>query len=590
MDAEKVAKITGHRFEGYTPGMLAIEVELFKSGNGAGSMAEAVEALKAVATALADTDEALRDGLQQVGVSWQSGAAEQAKGIVGGNADFAGDAKSKVNNAAQAAFVLSEAYTSMVNKLPDPQTLRDGDGGMNVGDVLGGLIGHETDNAARVRAARAARDQAVDAITEFQQTCGGELSAIEPLDSPQHLQLDDATDPGPRPDPGGSIATSAASHSVDLAPGSPAGPADTSRGSTAAAGSGPSGGWSNEGRGTVGPGTVPDCPPEDRQASTRRSGAGTPGAAAPTPEASPSPGSTGQSGSTGPSGAGPIVGGVGVVPPVRGGGSSPGGASGTPGAPGSAPPGSPGTGPGASTPGGPVAGAASGAAGAPAGSPAGHGSAGVAAGGTASGGPGGSGGPGKAGSVGKFGGYDAGPRGLGGLGGGPPEVADPLAKGKMTGAAPFPPAGSVPPAPLPAAGTTAAAGTSAAANLAGGAAALAAGGVAGATAAEEDRQRRAQGLGKDTEVDGKHLYEFEVGERPDEQDAANVEKLEPPVGGGQPKYLEQAAVQPGVSDETRVRSHGVDDVDLFADQRMVAPEVIGDDPASAYRANREDGR
>lgn len=590
MDAEKVARITGHRFEGYSPGMLAIEVELFQSGQGAGSMSEAVEALKAVATALSDTDEALRDGLQQVGVSWQSGAAEQAKGIFGGNADFAGDAKSKVNNAAQAAFVLSEAYTGMVNKLPDPQTLRNGDGGMNLGDVLGGLIGHETDNAAQVRAARAARDQTVDAITEFQQTCGDELSAMETLDSPQHLQLDDATDYGPRPDPGGSIATSAASHSVGLSPEGPASPADASRGSTAAAGSGPSGGWTNEGRGTVGPGTVPDCPPEDRQASTRRSGGGAPSGPAPTPEAP----SSSTSPSSAPSGAGPVVGGVGVLPPVRGGGASPGGTPGTPGTPGGAAPGTPGatpgTGPGASTPGGavvpPVAGAASGAAG----SPAGQGSAGVAAGGPASGGPGGSGGPGKAGFGGKFGGFDAGPRGLGGLVGGPPEAVDPLAKGKMTGAAPLPPAGTVPPAPLAAASTTAAAGTSATANLAGGAAALAAGGVAGAAAAEEDKQRRAQGLGKDTDVDGKHLYDFEVGERPDEQDAANVEKLEPPAEGDQPKYLEQAAVQPGVTDETRVRSHGVDDVDLFADQRMVAPEVIGDDPASAYRANRADDR
>ncbi|MGH3434234.1 MAG: hypothetical protein ACRDQB_15500, partial [Thermocrispum sp.] len=98
------------------------------------------------------------------------------------------------------------------------------------------------------------------------------------------------------------------------------------------------------------------------------------------------------------------------------------------------------------------------------------------------------------------------------------------------------------------------------------------------------------GLGKDTDVDGKHLYDLEVGDRPDEQDARNVEKVEPETETPQPKFLEEAAPQPGVSAETRVRSHGVDDVDLFADQRMVAPEVIGDDPAAAYRANTEDGK
>jgi hypothetical protein len=606
MDAEKIAKITGHRFAGYTPGMLAIEVEQFQSGAGASTIAEAVEALKAVATSLADTDEALRQGLKEIGVSWQSGAAEQAKGIFGGNADFAGDAHSKVNNSAQAAFVLSEAYTSMVNKLPDPAVLRAGDDGLNLGDVLGGLIGHETDNAARVTAARAARDQAVDALTEFQQTCADELSGVDVLDSPQNLLLDDGSGAGPVQPGDPSIATSAAALTDGVAPtpdsgtGDPGRPTDAAKGSTASASasSPPRGGWEHGGRGTVGPGTVPDCPEEDDPAPSQRSGA---------VSGSGDGGGSGPAGSTSPSGtypsAGPVTGGVGVLP-VPGGGSSPGGGSGGPGAgpggpgapgvPGAGTPGggtgSPGVGPGGVSPGpgGAVITPGVGAGGSSSGGAAGGGSAGA----IGAGGSGGSSSSSGSGGPGKAGGFGGGPGGkLGGFGGGlpgggAPEAAEPLAKGKLTGVTPPPPsAGGVPPAPVPPA---AAAGAGAGAGLASGAAAVAAGAVAGATSGEEDRERRTRGLGKDTDVDGRPLHELEVGEIPDEQDADNVEKVEPEPAGDEPQYLEQAAVQPGVTDTTRVRSQPVDDVDVFADQRLVAPEVIGDDPAAAYQANRTD--
>lgn len=589
MDAEKVAKITGHRFEGYTPGMLALEVELFQSGQGASSITEAVESLKAVATALADTDESLRDGLKQVGVAWHSGAAEQAKSIFGGNADFAGDAKSKVNNSAQVAFVLSEAYSTMVNKLPDPETLRAGDGGLGLTDVLGGLIGHETDHAARVKAARAARDQAVDALTEFQQTCGDELNSVDVLDSPQHLLLDDGS--GKASGPGGdpSLATSAAAMTEGLAPTpeTSAGHVDKqidAKGSTAAAGAGagrPRGDYENHGRGTVGPGTVPDEPCEDDAPPSQRSGVD------PTAHQDTSP-------STSPSGTFPPAGqpspAIGVVPPTSGYPGStpgapgaPGGTPGTPGAPGAVP-GAPGFGPGGAgpTPGGVIPPGAAGG-----GSSSGSGG-GAFAGAGGSGSAGGAGGGGAAGGAKGFGGGPGGKLGFGGILGAPgaPEVAEPLAKGKLTGATPPPPVqGGTPPVPPAAA---AAAGAGAGAGLASGAAAVAAGAVAGATSGEEDKERRPKGLGKDTDVDGRPLHELEVGEIPDEQSAKTVEKLEPKPSSDAPKYLEQAAVQPGVTDENRVRSQPVDDVDLFADQRMVAPEVIGDDPASAYEANRKD--
>ncbi|MGH3450412.1 MAG: PPE domain-containing protein, partial [Haloechinothrix sp.] len=58
-----------------------------------------------------------------------------------------------------------------------------------------------------------------------------------------------------------------------------------------------------------------------------------------------------------------------------------------------------------------------------------------------------------------------------------------------------------------------------------------------------------------------------------ERDARNVERIEPQdVGPDEPVFLQQAAPQDG--DGPRVRSYGIDDVDLFSDERMVARDVI----------------
>jgi len=612
MDAEKILKITGHRFEGYTLGMLAIEVELFKQGPGSGTIAEAVDALKSVATALGAVDEALREGLRKIGASWQSAAGEQVAAVFTKDVDFAADATKKLNDSAQAAFVISEAFTSMVNKLPDPETLRAGEEGLNLGDVLAGLIGHETDHAARVRSAKAARDQTVDAIKEFQLTAANELEGIRPLDEPQQLHLDDGT--GPRPpvgSVGGTATTTLASVSV------PPGAETQIPASAGPAGAPGAAGWANGGRGTVGPGTVPDGapappPPVTDRRSSHDSGT-SPHASAPATDV-PAGTSPSQAGATAPSSGhgSTVIGAVGAVP-VPGGqstGSRPaqtvppgghgvpgasGGSGGTGGSGGSggsgastggAGRGGTSTGPGANVgeqPGGKGSGPA------PRGDarqPGGGSAGGIAAGtGGRPGGSAASGGrfvPGPEGFAGRGpGGSQHGssqpPEGPGGRGPGAAPPPDKLAGGRTSGVTPL--GGQAAPggATTYVGGTPSGVSPAAAGAAASGAAALAAGGAVGAAGTEEDKQRRAQQLGKHTVVDGRQLYDFDAGETPGEDEARAVEKVEPEQAADQPRYLEQAAMPPRVTEQTRVRTHGVDDVDLFADQRLVAPEVIGDE-------------
>lgn len=546
MDPQKIEKVTGHRFEGYTVEMLAMEIDMFRSGAGVGSMTAAVDALKALAQSLAETDAALRDELGKLGIAWNSEASGLAQAVFEDRAAFAQEAEARINNSAQAAFVLSEAFTTLLNKLPDAQTLRDGANSLSVGDLLANLIGHETDHAAKVGAANAARDQAIDALNEFKSTCGTELAGIDPLGPPETVLLDESTSPDPRPT------------------GSDGG-FDTMAAAAFEAGRG-SGGTTNPL--SAGTGAAVDCPPTSLAAGSAAAGGGRSTGSAAAPSGGPTETEPSVSDTVAGGAAGAVVGaGAAVVAPRgRSGDTAPGR---TPTAPSAVQP--PPSG-GAVPPGARPAGAAGEKPGVPgqgsAGAPSGH--AGKVAG------PGGLGGgavpPGAL------------PGGHGGVAGSSPR-GEALAAGKLSGVTPPAPS---PGAPVgPGAGPQATPG-GASAGVAGGAAAAAgAAGVAGAMSGEQDRERRPRGYGQDTEVDGKPLHDFEVGEISGEQAARNVERIEPPAGEDRPEYLEPAATQEGAREHSRVRSHGVDDVDLFSDQRMVAPEVIGDDPSSAYREDRK---
>lgn len=543
MDPQKIEKVTGHRFEGYTVEMLAMEIDMFRSGAGVGSMTAAVDALKALAQSLAETDGALREELGKLGIAWNSEASGLAQAVFEDSASFAKEAEAKVNNSAQAAFVLSEAFTTLLNKLPDAQTLRDGAKSLSVGDLLANLIGHETDHAAKVRAANAARDQAIDALNEFKSTCGTELAGIDPLGPPETILLDESTSLDPR------------------RPGSDGG-FDTLATAGFEVGRG-SGGTSSPVSAGTGTGGGVGCPPTSSASGGAVAGGGrsTGSAAAPAGDSTarePSASDTVAGGA-----AGAVVGaGAAVVAPR--------GRSGDP-APGRTPPTAPSA---AQRP-------ASGGAVPPGARPGGN-----------------AGGQQNQGGSGASGGKVAGPGGLSGMTGGgavPPGAlpgghgavagtprGEALAAGKLSGVTPPAPSPSTPVGP--GVGPQATPGGAGAGVAGGAAAAVGAAGVAGAMGGEQDRERRPRGYGQDTEVDGRPLHDFEVGEISGEQAARNVERIEPPAGEDRPQYLEPAATQEGAGEPARVRSHGVD---LFGDQRMVAPEVIGDDPSSAYREDRK---
>lgn len=515
-----IGKLHDQRFDGYDAGLLATEVEKFRSGPGTASMGDAVDALKSVVNALAATDATLRRQLSDLGVTWQSRAGGQASAVLAEQAGFAGQAYDNVTKSAQLIFDQGEAFNRTKNKLPEPETLRKGEGGYTFADTLFSLFGFETDHAGEVKAGFEARAQAVDALNSYAHDTGDYLAASQAVPEPQTLNTAPPPETVPLPDtgaggPGPSIPDNGptiAAGAKDIPPASVAAPANQPH-RTVAQSPPP----------VLAPGPAVDVGTTD-----------TPGATTPSAVVPP--------GTETPSSAGTAVG-AGGGPGRSPGEENPRGG----GIPGRVVPGGGGTGPvgpgfetgypGTGTPGG------------------------SAGSGSVVCGPGGNG-------------AESGAKPGAGFAGGRPG-GGPLGKGKMFGAVASTP--SAVPTVGPGPGLTNAPGG--VGGLADGATALGAGAAGGATSGDQDRRPRGFGRGVAAER-GNPVRRMEIGDLPEEGETHHARRAAPPTPSRERTraILEPAATQDGDEDAEHVRRYGVDDKDLFTDQRDVAPDLIGDRP------------
>jgi hypothetical protein len=549
-----VARISSHRFDGYTDIGLADEIDVFRAGAGTSGLNAAVDALKAVGEALTSTEQTLRDELGKLGVQWQSEAGVQAGAAIDREAGFSSEAHDKVSHSAEMIFAQGEAFSRTLHKLPDSQTLREGAGGYSLGDSLFSLIGYETDHTRKVLAAREARQQALEALNGYARESGERLASIQPMSRPEALQmstsprLPGSVDAGGAPLPGTSAPTTVATADVPAAAEGQHGRAQAPAPLRAPA--------------VVDPLASPGGVAAQAPPPSRGTGAQAPAPTAPssTTASASAPGSSAPAG-----GSGAVAGAVrpGQHPdasrlPGTGGGGASGGSA--PLAPGSA---VGGVAPGSGSASGSGSGSSSGAA---------QGSAAAARAGQAdvigkTGVPGGSTAAPVGGVAGKFV-----PQMGSGVPGGQASEDTPLTKGKSFGSVPQPAqqpgssSGSVSP-------VTGGAGRTG--DLSGGIAALGAGGVAGVLGGQDERKGR--GVGRSAPGAARSPHQLPIGDLPEEEEARvsrNSEKLNPRGGKGQGTFLERAAPRDGESDEGHVRKFGIDDADLFSDQRMVAPDVI----------------
>ncbi|EHR63815.1 PPE domain-containing protein [Saccharomonospora cyanea] len=525
----QAARIRDHRFTGYTNAMLADEIELMRSGQGVSGLSEAVAALKAVARALEDTDDTLRTQLAGLGIEWESDAGREAASAVHSEADFSREAGEKVNDSAERVFAQGEAFNRAVHSLPDPAVLRAPVPEPGIADFAFSLLGFESDHVRRLEQSLEAREQAIQALDTYARQSGENLLGVPELGPPERLvakvpeRVPESIDAGGGP----RGATSAANASAV-----PVSPGPTASGPSAATSSTPS--PSSAPVGVVTPSSVAASSPE-APSSGRATGSGGRFVAQPSPAPSPS--------GTTPSGAAPPSAGT-VVPPAAAAGAAGvvGAGRGTDsprvrqGAAGQAVPG--------------------------------------ASGGQDTGGAGRSARPTPVGG-GSPGAVGAAPHSGGGAVGRPaPAPLDAqLARGLTSGA--------VAPTPSPASGGSAddtprstRDGLSVN-DIGGGIAALGAGGVAGALSSAE---RSGRGVGRSAPGAQVSPRPLSVGDLPEEEARVqrSSERLNPGASTRRDTFLEKAV--PGEGEEgEHVRRFAVEDDDLFTDQRMVAPDVIGDD-------------
>ncbi len=533
----QAARIRDHRFTGYTNAMLADEIELMRSGQGVSGLSEAVAALKAVARALEDTDDTLRTQLARLGIEWESDAGREAASAVHSEADFSREAGEKVNDSAERVFAQGEAFNRAVHSLPDPAVLRAPVPEPGIADFAFSLLGFESDHVRRLEQSLEAREQAIQALDTYARQSGENLLGVPELGPPERLvakvpeRVPESIDAG-----GGPFgATSAANASaVPVSPGSGSS-GSTASGPSAATSSAPSASSASSAPvGVVTPSSVA-APSSEAPSSGRATGSGGRFVGQSSPAPSPS--------GTTPSGAAPPSAGT-VVPPAAAAGTA----------------GLVGAGRGTDSP------------------RARQGAAGQvmsgASGGQDTGGVGRSARPTPVGG-GSPGAVGAAPHSGGGAVGKPaPTPLDAqLARGLTSGA--------VAPAPSPASGGSAddtprstRDGLSVN-DVGGGIAALGAGGVAGALSSAE---RSGRGVGRSAPGAQVSPRPLSVGDLPEEEARVqrSSERLNPGASTRRDTFLEKAV--PGEDAEgEHVRRFAVEDDDLFTDQRMVAPDVIGDD-------------
>jgi hypothetical protein len=176
------------RFDGYSNEQLAAQVEGLRDGSGSETLYNAVSALASLAKGLTDTDQTLRDQLQEIGVTWQGEAAGGGTDATENASIYAGDATSPVQDSAKSVDTQGASFSTTRNGAPEAGTLR-GPTEENLGDKVSGFFGHTTDHTKDVRATNQARDQAVDGMNGYQQSSSSALQNSQALPVPPGMNL-----------------------------------------------------------------------------------------------------------------------------------------------------------------------------------------------------------------------------------------------------------------------------------------------------------------------------------------------------------------------------------------------------------------
>ncbi len=176
------------RFSGYDNSALAEQVDGLRNGVGPGTLNDATLALIKLADGLSDTDDALRRQLAEIGVSWQGEAADGGTAATENASIYAEQSQVPVTDSAKGVDSQGAAFSTSKNSAPDSGTL-NGPTEQNGMDQFMGFFGHTTDHAQQVKDTNAARQQAIDAMNNYQSNSSDSLNKSQALPVPPGMTL-----------------------------------------------------------------------------------------------------------------------------------------------------------------------------------------------------------------------------------------------------------------------------------------------------------------------------------------------------------------------------------------------------------------
>lgn len=176
------------RFEGYSNGLLARQVNGLRNGPGPDTLYDAVLALMKLADGLSDTDASLRQQLADIGVNWQGEAADGGTSATENASIYADQSQGPVTDSAKGVDSQGAAFSTGKNSAPDAGSL-NGPTEENGFDQFMGFFGHTTDHAQQVKETNASRQQAIDAMTGYQSSSSDALGRSQALPIPPGLNL-----------------------------------------------------------------------------------------------------------------------------------------------------------------------------------------------------------------------------------------------------------------------------------------------------------------------------------------------------------------------------------------------------------------
>ncbi|HTI24577.1 MAG TPA: hypothetical protein VL652_26510 [Kutzneria sp.] len=172
------------RFDGYSNGDLADQVNKIKSGAGAKALQPAIDTLHSVAQDLTSTNQLLTTQLAKLGVDWQSVAGDKAQRLITFNSDYSDAAQYHIDDTNSGLTTQSDSHT-VAQSAPAPST----DTNKSFGDNVAGFFGYQTDHAKEVEQAQADREQAIQQLNSYQSNTVDALASTTPMSAPPTIGL-----------------------------------------------------------------------------------------------------------------------------------------------------------------------------------------------------------------------------------------------------------------------------------------------------------------------------------------------------------------------------------------------------------------